>query len=134
MASSSLNKVIIIGNLGANPELRYTKNDRALAVMNIATSDSWHDKQTGNLEQRTEWHRCIAFRRLGEIAAEYLSKGSKVYIEGKLHTRKWTSADGKERYISEIIVSDMQMLSPQVGSKAPYNSDSNRTNVNPEFR
>ena len=110
MASRGVNKVILIGNLGADPELRYTQNSTAIANLSIATSESWKDKQTGEPREQTEWHRCVAYRRLGEIAGEYLKKGSKVYIEGKLHTRKWQGQDGQDRYTTEIVVSELQML------------------------
>ena len=108
--SKGINKVIIIGNLGAAPEVRYTQNSTAIATLSVATTETWKDKQTGEPKEQTEWHRCVAYRRLGEIAGEYLKKGSKVYIEGRLQTRKWQSNDGQDRYTTEIVVSEMQML------------------------
>jgi len=110
MASRGVNKVILIGNLGADPEVRYTQNSTAIANLSIATSESWKDKATGEPREQTEWHRCVAYRRLGEIAGEYLKKGSKVYIEGRLQTRKWQGQDGQDRYTTEIVVNELQML------------------------
>ena len=107
---SGINKVILIGNLGADPEIRYTPSGDAVATLRIATSETWKDKQTGERMERTEWHRVILWRRLGEIAGEYLHKGSKVYIEGKLQTRQWTDQSGQDRYTTEIVGNEMQML------------------------
>jgi len=104
-----VNKVILIGNCGNDPETRYMPNGGAVTNLNIATSESWKDKQTGQQQERTEWHRCVFYQRLAEIAGEYLKKGSKVYVEGSLRTRKWQQ-DGQDRYTTEIIVSEMQML------------------------
>ena len=108
--SKGINRVFIIGNLGADPEVRYTQSNVAIASISVATSETWKDKQTGEQKEQTEWHRCVAYRRLGEIAGEYLKKGSKVYIEGRLQTRKWQDKDGIERYTTEIVVNDLQML------------------------
>lgn len=105
-----INKVILIGNLGRDPEVRYMPNGAAVASVNIATSEAWKDKQTGQQQERTEWHRVIFYRRLAEIAGEYLKKGAKVYIEGKLQTRKWQDNQGQDRYTTEVIVREMQML------------------------
>ncbi len=105
-----INKVILVGNLGNDPEVRYTPSGSAVANMTIATSDSWKDKNTGQKQERTEWHRVVMFNRLGEIAGEYLKKGSKVYIEGKLQTSKWQDKNGQDRYTTEIIANEMQML------------------------
>jgi len=105
-----VNKVILIGNLGADPEIRYMPSGAAAATLNIATSESWKDKQTGEQQDRTEWHRVVLFNRLAEIAGEYLKKGSKVYIEGSLRTRKWQDKNGQERFTTEIIGNEMQML------------------------
>lgn len=105
-----INKVILIGNLGADPEVRYMPNGAAVANLRVATSESWRDKQTGAQQERTEWHRVVLFRRLGEIAGEYLRKGAKVYVEGKLQTRKWQGQDGVDRYTTEIVANDLQML------------------------
>ncbi|MFB1487780.1 MULTISPECIES: single-stranded DNA-binding protein [unclassified Thiocapsa] len=107
---SGINKVILIGNLGADPEIRATQSGDSVATLRIATSESWKDKQTGERMERTEWHRVILWRRLAEIAQQYLHKGSKVYIEGKLTTRKWTDQSGQDRYTTEIVGNEMQML------------------------
>ena len=115
MASRGVNKVILIGNLGADPEVRYTQNSTAIANLSIATSETWKDKQTGEPREQTEWHRCVAYRRLAEIAGEYLKKGSKVYVEGRLQTRKWTGQDNVERYTTEIVINEMQMLDSRGG-------------------
>lgn len=106
-----INKVILIGNLGADPEKRYMPNGQAASTINIATSMTWKDKETGNSQERTEWHRVVFYRQLAEIVGEYLKKGSKVYIEGSLRTRKWKDKNGIERYITEIVADEMQMLS-----------------------
>lgn len=116
MASRGINKVILIGNLGAKPEIRYTQNNTAIANLSIATSETWKDKQTGEPREQTEWHRCVAYRRLAEIAGEYLDKGSKVYVEGRLQTRKWQGQDGVERYTTEVVINDLQMLDSRGGS------------------
>jgi single-strand DNA-binding protein len=108
--SKGVNKVIIIGNLGAAPEVRYTQNSTAVTTLSVATAETWKDKQTGEQREQTEWHRVVMYRRLAEIAGEYLRKGSKVYIEGKLQTRKWTGEDRVERYTTEIVGNEMQML------------------------
>ena len=111
-----INKVIIIGNLGADPEVRYMPSGGAVATLSIATSETWKDKQSGEQQERTEWHRVVMFNRLGEIAGEYLRKGSKVYIEGSLRTRKWQDkATGADRYTTEIVANDMQMLDGRQG-------------------
>ena len=110
MAARGVNKVILVGNLGADPEIRYTQNGSAVANLRLATSEQWRDKQTGENQERTEWHRVVMFGRLGEIAGEYLKKGSKVYIEGKLQTRKWQAQDGSDRYSTEVVANEMQML------------------------
>lgn len=105
-----INKVILVGNLGQDPEVRYLQSGSAVANASIATSESWKDKQTGKPQERTEWHRVVLYKRLAEIAGEYLRKGSQVYIEGKLQTRKWQDQSGQDRYTTEIVASDMQML------------------------
>ena len=110
MASRGINKVILIGNLGKDPEVRYMPNGNAVANVTVATSESWKDKNTGETQERTEWHRVVFFRRLAEIVGEYLKKGSKVYIEGKLQTRKWQDQSGQDRYTTEIVADQMQML------------------------
>ena len=106
-----INKVILIGNLGADPEVRYTQNGTAVANFRVATTETW--KKEGNKEELTEWHRIVAFARLAEICGEYLAKGSKVYIEGRLQTRKWEDRDGNTRYTTEIVAREMKMLSPR---------------------
>jgi single-strand DNA-binding protein len=106
----SLNKVLLIGNLGNDPEVRTAPSGVSIANVTIATSDSWKDKNSGEKQERTEWHRVIFFKRLAEIVGEYCKKGSKVYIQGKLQTRKWQDKSGVERYTTEIVASEMQML------------------------
>ena len=108
---ASINKVILIGNLGADPELRYTATGTAVANFTLATREAWTSKD-GNKEDRTEWHRIVAWGRLGEICGEYLSKGKQVYIEGKIRTRSWEDRDGNKRYTTEILAQTMQMLGP----------------------
>jgi single-strand DNA-binding protein len=120
-----VNKVILVGNLGKDPEVRYMPNGNAVANITLATTDSWKDKQSGEQQEKTEWHRIVMFRRLGEIAGEYLKKGSQVYIEGKLQTRKWQDNSGNDRYTTEIVASDMQMLGGRGGGgSAGFSSDS----------
>ena len=111
-----VNKVIIVGNLGGDPETRYMPSGSAVTNFTVATNESWKDKQTGEQKERTEWHRVAMFNRLAEIAAEYLRKGSSVYVEGKLRTRKWQGKDGQDRYTTEIIADEMQMLGGRGGS------------------
>ena len=110
MAGGSINKVILIGNLGRDPEMRYTQDQSAVATFSVATSDRWTDRTTNERRERTEWHRIVCFRRLAEICGEYLHKGSKVYIEGQLQTRSWEGQDGQTRYTTEVVARDMQML------------------------
>jgi len=110
-----VNKVILVGNLGKDPEIKYTASGAAIANLTIATSDSWNDKQTGEKVEKTEWHRVVAFQRLAEIMGEYLKKGSQVYIEGKLQTRKWQDQNGQDRYSTEVVANDMQMLGGRGG-------------------
>jgi single-strand DNA-binding protein len=110
-----INKVILIGNLGADPEVRYTPANTAVCNLSVATSEQWRDKQTGEQQEKTEWHRVVMFSRLGEIAGEYLRKGSKVYIEGRIQTRKWQGQDGQDRYTTEIVANEMQMLDSRGG-------------------
>ncbi len=113
-----VNKVILIGNLGADPETRYTPDGRAITNVRIATTETWQDRQTGERQERTEWHRVVFFGRLAEIAAEYLRKGSRVYVEGRLQTRKWQGQDGQDRYTTEIVANDMQMLDSRASAPA----------------
>jgi single-strand DNA-binding protein len=111
-----INKVILIGNLGKDPEVRYSQTGSAIASFTVATTETWK-KQDGSKEELTEWHRIVAFGRLGEICGEYLSKGSRVYIEGRLQTRKWEDKDGNTRYTTEIVAREMKMLSPRGSSE-----------------
>lgn len=124
-----VNKVILIGNLGKDPEMRYTPNGVAIANLTLATSESWKDKNSGENVEKTEWHRVVMFQRLAEICGEYLRKGSKVFIEGKLQTRKWQDKEGKDRYTTEIVADSMQMLDSKgsgagMGAGAPAASQS----------
>lgn len=120
-----INKVILIGNLGKDPEVRYSQTGTSIASFSIATTETWK-KQDGSKEEQTEWHKIVAFGRLGEICGEYLSKGSKVYLEGRLQTRKWEDKDGNTRYTTEIVAREMKMLSPRGAS------DNNNTQYNEE--
>ncbi|MGD8589308.1 MAG: single-stranded DNA-binding protein [Chromatiales bacterium] len=117
-----INKVILIGNLGRDPETRYMPSGGAVTTVTLATSDTWKDKNTGEPQERTEWHRVVFFNRLGEIAGEYLKKGSKVYVEGSLRTRKWQGQDGQDRYTTEIVASEMQMLDSKGGGSAAFDA------------
>ena len=110
-----INKVILVGNLGKDPEVRYMPSGGAVANLTIATSESWKDKTSGEQKEQTEWHRVVMFGRLGEIAGEYLKKGSQVYIEGKLQTRKWQDQQGQDKYTTEIVASELQMLGGRSG-------------------
>jgi single-strand DNA-binding protein len=110
MATRGVNKVILVGNLGQEPEHRVLPSGGGVTNISIATSESWKDKNTGEMQERTEWHRVVFFNRLAEIAAEYLRKGSKVYVEGSLRTRKWQDQSGQDRYSTEVIANEMQML------------------------
>ncbi len=120
-----INKVILVGNLGADPETRYMPSGSAVTNLSVATSESWKDKQSGEQKDRTEWHKVAMFNRLAEVAAEYLRKGSQVYIEGKIRTRKWQDRDGNDRWTTEIIADEMQMLGGRGGGgggSAPMSS------------
>ena len=130
MARSGINKVILVGNLGKDPDMKYTAGGDAVANLSIATSESWNDNQTGEKKEKTEWHRVVFFRRIAEVCGEYLKKGSTVYIEGSLRTRDWEDDQGNKRYTTEIIGREMQMLggrrsednmdqSPQMNSSSP---------------
>jgi len=110
-----INKVILVGNLGKDPETRYMPSGKAVTNFSIATSESWKDKQTGEQKEQTEWHNIVMYDRLAEIAAEYLRKGSQVYVEGRLRTRKWQDKEGRDRYTTEIIANEMQMLGGRAG-------------------
>jgi single-strand DNA-binding protein len=113
-----VNKVILVGNLGKDPETRYMPSGSAVTNLRIATTEAWKDKQSGEQQERTEWHSVAMFGRLAEIAAEYLRKGSQVYVEGKLRTRKWQDKEGKDRYTTEIVADEMQMLGSKGGGAA----------------
>ncbi len=116
---ASVNKVILIGNLGRDPETRYMPNGEAVTNITLATSETWKDKTSGEKQETTEWHRVTFYRRLAEIAGEYLKKGSQVYVEGRLETRKWQDKEGKDRYTTEIIASEMKMLGSRSGQGDP---------------
>lgn len=118
-----VNKVILVGNVGADPEIRYMPNGNAVANLSIATSESWKDKQTGDRQERTEWHRVVCFNRLGEIVGEYVRKGTKLYVEGSLRTRKWQDQQGQDKYSTEIVASDIQMLDSKGGSPSSSYDD-----------
>ena len=117
MASRGVNKVILVGNVGQDPETKSTANGSAVANLSLATSESWKDKQTGQQQERTEWHRVTFFNRLAEIVGEYVKKGSKIYIEGSLRTRKWQDQSGQDRYTTEIVASELQMLDSREGAQ-----------------
>lgn len=123
MASRGVNKVILVGNLGADPEVRYMPNGDAVTNIRVATSEVWKDKQTGETRERTEWHRVVMFRGLAGVAGEYLKKGSKVFIEGSLRTNKWQAQDGQDRYSTEIVANDMQMLDSRSGGTANFGDE-----------
>lgn len=130
MASRGINKVILVGNLGQDPEVRYTPNGSAVTSLSLATSESWKDKNTGQMQEKTEWHRVSLFGKLAEIAGEYLRKGSQVYIEGKLQTRKWQDKQGQDRYSTEVVVDGfsgvMQMLGGRAEGGAPMGGGGQR--------
>ncbi len=130
MARSGINKVILVGNLGQDPEVKYTAGGDAVTTLSIATSDSWKDKESGMDQERTEWHRVVLWRRLAEIAGEYLNKGSKIYVEGQLRTRKWEQ-EGQTRYTTEIIARELQFLDSKNNSESSASTDSNSTKEKP---
>jgi len=117
--AGGINKVILVGRLGKDPEVRYTADGVAVANFTLATSESWKDKDTGESKERTEWHKIVAWRRLGEICGEYLQKGRQVYLEGKLQTRPWEDQDGNKRWTTEIVAQNMQMLGAANGNGGP---------------
>jgi single-strand DNA-binding protein len=127
-----VNKVILIGNLGSDPEVRYTPSGSAVANVNLATSETWRDKQTGELQDRTEWHRIVFFNRLAEIVGEYLRKGSKIYVEGSLRTRKWTDKNGVERHTTEIIANEMHILDSRSGGANAHQQAAEPTAQTPQ--
>jgi single-strand DNA-binding protein len=120
---ASVNKVILVGNLGRDPETRFSPDGGAICNFSIATTESWKDKTTGEKKENTEWHRIVMYNRLAEIAGEYLKKGRPVYVEGRLKTRKWTDKDGVEKYTTEVIATEMQMLGGRDGASAPAGGD-----------
>ncbi len=122
-----INKVILIGNLGQDPEVKYMPSGGAVCNITVATTESWTDRDSGEKQERTEWHRVVLFRRLAEVAGEYLRKGSKVYIEGRLQTRKWQGQDGQDRYTTEVIANDMQMLDGRGGGTAAFETQQTAT-------
>lgn len=129
-----INKVILVGNVGADPDVRYLPNGNPVANLSIATSESWKDKQTGERQERTEWHRTVLFNRLAEITSEYIKKGSKVYVEGSLRTRKWQDQNGQDRYTTEIVVSDLQMLDSRGAGQGNFgDSGFNQQPMNNQF-
>lgn len=129
-----VNKVILIGNLGNDPEIRYTPTGTAVANLSVATSETWKDKQTGEQQERTEWHRVVYYNRMAEIVGEYLHKGSKLYVEGQLRNRKWQGRDGQDRYTTEIIGREMQMLDGQGSASPPASrpSSPDKTSASPQ--
>jgi single-strand DNA-binding protein len=118
-----VNKVILVGNVGGDPDVRYMPNGNAVTTLSVATSESWKDKQTNEKQERTEWHRVVCYNRLGEIAGEYIRKGSKLYVEGSLRTRKWQDQQGQDRYMTEIIATDIQMLDGKGQGQGASNFD-----------
>jgi len=120
-----VNKVILIGNLGKDPEVRHMPSGGSVANVTIATTEGWKDKQTGEQQEKTEWHRVVFFGRLSEIVGEYLKKGSKVYIEGRLQTKKWQDNNGNDRYTTEIVANDLQMLDSRGGGSTDFNKPDN---------
>ena len=122
-----VNKVILIGNLGNDPDIRYTASGAAVANISLATAETWRDKETGDQQERTEWHRIVFFGRLAEIVGEYLKKGSQIYVEGRLQTRKWQDKEGNDRYTTEIVANEMQMLGSRGVSSGPSDIDQSPT-------
>ena len=134
-----INKVILIGHVGGDPEVRYMPNGNAVATISLATTESWKDKQTGEKQERTEWHRVVCFNRVGEITGEFVRKGSRLYIEGSLRTRKWQDPQGQDRYTTEIVAAELQMLDGKSGagaqdapSASAYQSQPSRTQQAPQ--
>lgn len=122
-----VNKVILVGNLGQAPEIKYLPSGAAVCNISIATAEAWRDKQTGEKQERTEWHRVVMFARLAEIAGEYLRKGAQVYLEGRLQTRKWQDKDGHDRYSTEIVANELQMLGSRPGGHSDGQDDTRPT-------
>ena len=125
-----VNKVILVGNTGTETEVRYTPNGSAVTTLSVATSETWKDKQTGEKQERTEWHRVVCFNRLGEIAGEYVKKGTKIYIEGSLRTRKWQDQQGQDRYTTEIVANELQLLDSKQNSSFDNTDFSESTQKN----
>lgn len=129
-----INKVIIVGNLGADPDSRAMPSGNAVTNISVATSESWNDRDTGEKQEKTEWHRVVFFNRLAEIAAQYLKKGSQVYVEGKLQTRKWEDKEGNERWTTEVVANQMQMLGDRTsGDMSNDNSSSSQSTSDNDF-
>lgn len=126
-----LNKVMLIGRLGADPETRYLPSGGAVVTIRMATSRRWKDKQTGDRKEETEWHRVVFFNRLAEIAGEYLKKGSQVYVEGRIRTQKWQGQDGQDRYTTEIVAENMNMLDSRTGGTTEFTSDATQASHTP---
>lgn len=131
MASRGVNKVILVGRVGKDPEIRYMQNGNAVANLSIATSETWKDKNTGEQQEKTEWHRCAAFRKTAELIGEYVQKGAQLYVEGKLQTRKWQDQNGNDRYTTEIVIDQMQFLGPRPGNQQ-QNQQQNRPQDQPQ--
>jgi len=127
---AGVNKVIVVGRLGSDPDTRYMPSGSAVTNVSVATSESWKDKETGEKQEKTEWHRVVFFNRLAEIASEYLKKGSQIYVEGRLQTRKWEDKEGKERWTTEIVANQMQMLGERMSSGSSSNNQSSSKNTN----
>ena len=127
-----INKVILVGNLGNDPDVRYTAGGAAVSNISIATSESWKDRESGEQQERTEWHRVVFFGRLAEIVSEYLKKGSQVYVEGRLQTRKWQDKEGNDRYTTEIVANEMQMLGSRGGGANIEKSGPSETSSDPK--
>lgn len=123
MASRGVNKAILLGNLGNDPEVRYTASGSAVANVSLATTEQWKDRESGEQQEKTEWHRIVFFGRLAEIVGEYLRKGSQIYVEGRLQTRKWQDKDGNDKYTTEIVANEMQMLGSGGGGSRSSGSD-----------
>jgi single-strand DNA-binding protein len=131
MFNRSVNKVVLVGNLGKDPEMRYMPNGNAVANLTLATTESWKDKQSGERKEKTEWHRLTVFNRLGEMCGEYLKKGVKIYVEGKLQTRKWQGQDGQDKYTTEIVVSEIHMMdarNPAQAGSQPFQGNGQQGN------
>lgn len=129
----SVNRVILLGRLGQDPQVNYTANGSAVANISVATSERWKDKQTGEQREQTEWNRVVFFNRLAEIVGKYLRKGSMVYVEGKLQTKKWTDKNGIDRYQTEIVANEMQMLGSKSDNQGEYNQAPQQSNDMPDF-